>query len=421
MTYKKTLVILLALLLAGMVVAPVVSAGEQSTQSAVYNGQITNVTTSEAAAIAELNVKDLAITVPDFSEWNRSSVHLAKTYFDLNDQPTAYAFEIVVDGKYDGYILISANTGNYPVLEVTKGTIPGTEATAISKSQQAADTIASEDHLTVTDSKPVYLGSLSYYRKYSTTNRSGQKDRDIFMDEHSGTIMKSIQKSANETTPANTAEYKQLQVQKKADIQAQWDKQRLLLSGESAERTALLNSIQATRSSNYVYGVPYFIQDSTYNGCSPMSGAMIVSFWSTHGYSALPSARETLFTQLANEMGTGSSWPLDGSTWPWRIAPGISRVFYTYTSLTPASNDYLPGWSGFVSEINSGRPFELSMRNGGTSVGGSQPYGQHSVAVVGYVSSINNFITIHDTWDASNDRLLQDNSWSNIMATWVRP
>jgi hypothetical protein len=68
--------------------------------------------------------------------------------------------------------------------------------------------------------------------------------------------------------------------------------------------------------------------------------------------------------------------------------PGISRVFYTYTSLTPASNDYLPGWSGFVSEINSGRPFELSMRNGGTSVGGLQPYGQHSVAILvktGYI------------------------------------
>jgi hypothetical protein len=243
----------------------------------------------------------------------------------------------------------------------------------------------------------------------------------VFVDEHSGNIMKFTSESLDETSPVNTTGYEQMQVQKKSDIRAQWDKQRLLLSGDSAERTALQNSIQASRSSHYVYGVPFFIQDSTHNGCSPMSGAMVVSFWSTHGYPALPSGRGTLFAQLASAMGTGSSWPLDGSTWPWRIAPGINRVFSQYTSLTPATNDYFPGWNGFVSEINSGRPFELSMHNGGAAVGNTQRYGDHSVAVVGYVTAINNFITIHDTWDASNDRLLQDNNWDEIMATWVRP
>jgi hypothetical protein len=120
-------------------------------------------------------------------------------------------------------------------------------------------------------------------------------------------------------------------------------------------------------------------------------------------------------------MGTGSSWPLDGSTWPWRIESAIDRVFYSYTGLQPASNDFFPGWSGFVSEINSGKPFILSMHVGGTAVGNSQAYGEHTVAVVGYVTSINNFITIHDTWNEPGVHLLQDNNWDNIMTTWVRP
>jgi hypothetical protein len=58
---------------------------------------------------------------------------------------------------------------------------------------------------------------------------------------------------------------------------------------------------------------------------------------------------------------------------------------------------------------------------GGIPVGGSTAYGDHSIAVVGYVTSINNFVTIHDTWDDTNYHLLQDGSWDNIMTTWVRP
>ena len=88
---------------------------------------------------------------------------------------------------------------------------------------------------------------------------------------------------------------------------------------------------------------------------------------------------------------------------------------------SPAANDYFSGWSGFVSEVNAARPFILNMHNGGTSVGGSQAHGDHSVAVVGYVASINTFVTLHDTWDDTNYHLLQDGNRDNIMTTWVIP
>jgi hypothetical protein len=392
-----------------------------SAEDPALTGQTTSIEINEAVLIAELNVKDIAVASPDFAEWADSSIRLSKTYYDLNDKVTAYAFDVIVDEEYAGYILVSATTDKYPILEVTKGNIPGTDDATTRASGNAINKYVSGTGLSITESRPLYLGSLSYYRKYSTENRDGIKEQDIFVDERTGQIAEFPKQSMTEAT-LNTVEYEEMQVLKRADIKQQWEKQRVLISGsDPAERTALMNSVQATRSSKYVYGVPLFKQDSTYNGCSPMASAMVVSFWSTHGYPALPSDRATLFTQLANQMGTGTAWPFDGVTWPWRIESAIDRVFYSYTSLSPASNDYFPGWSGFVSEINSGRPFVLSMHVGGTAVGNTQAYGDHSVAVVGYVSSINNFVTIHDTWDDTNFRLLADGNWDNIMTSWVRP
>ncbi|MCK9579654.1 MAG: C39 family peptidase [Methanoregula sp.] len=429
---KKTGVVLLLLLVAGMAIVPCVSAAdlsENNNQFGTVNGEsknpsddVTIVEISDAESIAILNAKDLAITVPDFADWKNSAVKHSKTYYDLNDQEAAYVFDVRVDGEYAGYILISATTGNYPVLEITKGRLPGYNEAMTPDTEKSVEKFASEKGLTITESKPVYLGSLSYYRKYSMVNQNGVKASDVLVDEHTNQVVKDAKSTVIDQETPDSELTEKMQADKKADIKAQWDKQRILISDtDSKERTALLNSIQATKSSGYVYGVPLFKQVSdVYDGCSPMASSMVVGYWSTHGYPALPSARATLFTQLASAMGT-SNWPWTGTTWPWDIDDGINTVFYTYTLKSPAANDYFPGWSGFVSEINAGRPFVLNMLNGGISVGGSQAYGDHSVAVVGYVTSINNFVTIHDTWDDTNYHLLQDGSWNNIMTTWVRP
>lgn len=85
---------------------------------------------------------------------------------------------------------------------------------------------------------------------------------------------------------------------------------------------------------------------------------------------------------FAGAMGT-SNWPQPGTTWPWDIDDGINTVFYTFILESPVANDYLPGWSGFVSEVYAARPFVRNMQTGGTSVGGSQAYGDYSVAGCG--------------------------------------
>lgn len=415
----KWSVVLLALLLAAMTMVPMVSASEQSSSNQLVAPNQVGI--KEAESIALFNARDLATASPDFAEWSNAKVSLSKTYYDLNDQVTAYAYDVIVNGSYAGYILVSATTDKYPVLEISKGKLPGYNSAKTLESEQSVKNFASEKGLTISESRPVYLGPLSYYRKYSMVNQNGIKGPDTFVDEHTDSVVDLSNKSTNDQFTMDKKQFGKIHADKKADIKVQWDKQRILLSSTNFDqRTALTNSIQTTSSSNYVYDVPLFIQDSSHVGCSPMASSMVVSYWSTHGYSALPSARNTLFPLLASAMGT-SNWPQPGTTWPWDIDDGINTVFYSYAQRSPATNDYLPGWSGFVSEINAGRPFVLSMHNGGISVGGTQAYGDHSVAVAGYVSSTFNYITIHDTWDGSNVHLLKDNSWDNIMVTWVRP
>jgi hypothetical protein len=54
----------------------------------------------------------------------RCKVKSSTTFYDLNGQKTAYAFDVLDEGRYAGYILISATKDNYPVLEFSKGKIP---------------------------------------------------------------------------------------------------------------------------------------------------------------------------------------------------------------------------------------------------------------------------------------------------------
>ena len=88
-----------------------------------------------------------------------------------------------------------------------------------------------------------------------------------------------------------------------------------------------------------------------------------------------------------------------------------------------ATNQWFPSWDDVVNQISAGRPFVLSMTSGGTGSGHDKPYGDHSVAVVGFLtdySTNEKFIEIHDTWD-TYPHLLAFGDWLASSATWVIP
>ncbi len=181
-----------------------------------------------------------------------------------------------------------------------------------------------------------------------------------------------------------------------------------------------------------------------YRGCSPTASAMVLGYWDTHGYPNFPSGN-TLIDELATAMGTGSSWPFNGATWPFWIDNGIETVArnHGYTTFDAIENTWLWGdhFEEMASEIDSVRPFVLSMAGGGAAVGKPTAYGSHSVTGVGYVRGIQNYITIQpdtlavpsksilrdgkQTWQATPVRTLQAlvsvADFQSTMAAVVRP
>ena len=118
MSINKTVVILLALLLAGMAMVPMVSAGSPDKQS-----DKTPVTLDYAKKVAQVQLTDAAYSLPTFSEWKDAVIENDLTFYDLDGEITAYSFSIVKNKEKQGFILISATRENYPVLESERGTL----------------------------------------------------------------------------------------------------------------------------------------------------------------------------------------------------------------------------------------------------------------------------------------------------------
>lgn len=123
---------------------------------------------------------------------------------------------------------------------------------------------------------------------------------------------------------------------------------------------------------------------------------------------------ETLIDELHDEFGTIETDPFNGATPPGFIDDGIR-------SYSGGSNDY--GSKSIAvtldrifveGEIDSDRPFVLNMTSGDTASGRNQPYGEHSVAGIGYDAS-SDTVEVYDTWGYNS----HDLSWGGWLAATV--
>lgn len=156
-------------------------------------------------------------------------------------------------------------------------------------------------------------------------------------------------------------------------------------------------------------------------GCCPTSGGMVLSYWRTHGYSSTPSSRSTLAQELYTAMGTNPA----GQTSIWNVDNGMNTVSlnhgYSYSRLH-AEEDSWVSFSDVMTEVNVYRPFVLNMLGGGTAYGRTQPYGDHSVAVIGYESySSGDYVVVQDTWTPLTARSLRYGNWMYANADYSRP
>lgn len=80
----------------------------------------------------------------------------------IYEQLTAYSFAVSKDGTYLGYLVVSANSNNYPVREFSEGKSPDKKAEAIT--EIALKTIKSRQ--TLGNKRLYYTSGLQYVVEY---------------------------------------------------------------------------------------------------------------------------------------------------------------------------------------------------------------------------------------------------------------
>jgi len=351
---------------------------------------------NEARVVAEKFIKKISIT-NEFSDWKNARTGRIIPAYDMDENITAYIIELVKDGNYTGYIVVSAKRSNFPILEFSKGKSPLMRA----------------KELGIKAEKIYRIGGLKYFvgseGKYYDLNK-----REINFEKFRENLRKA----------AENVKVKERITKRSVEAEKQW---KYYLSGVTG--TTLSASSWCGQ---HIYDVPAFLWD---DGCSPTAAAMVLEYWGEHGYPNLdlpdwwyteptdegdsngydnpPNEHMDLTEELHLAMGTSDE---DGSTWFWNIDDGINAVASSYGYSFFAWNTWLPVWGQIINEIDAGRPFVLSMWQSGT-------YGDHSVTVIGFLGESESgaqYLTIHDTWDKV-DHYLAFGDWWGAVATWVWP
>lgn len=399
-------VVLFGLLLAGMVIVPCVSA-TTATQS---------VDRSTAQNVAVSHMKEIAKISADYADWAKGSVQQSTTYYDLNDQKAAYLFNVNVNGKYSGYILVSATKNNYPVLEFSRGKVPDANPATLVQSTRAAQSSIDTKNLKTGSPKLLYLGGTFYYAQYPVVNSQGDVIDNRYVDLSEQRVVNSDALTNTSQIDGKTiAEHQVLKTTESEKLWQAYDSQGGI--GQTAASSQVIRR-ESTLSLYPISGVPLWPYTL---GCCPTSAGMILSYWRTHGYPNIPSDRSTLAMELYTAMGTTPA----GKTSIWNVDNGMNTVISSHgysSGQLHIDEDAYVLWSDVTTEINAVKPFVLTMTSAGIPIGGTQSYGDHSVAVVGYFSTGNgNFITINDGWDTSSTKSLAFGNWAGAIGGYSRP
>jgi len=402
MNQPKTVVVLLALLLAAMAMVPMVSAdGSGATMVK------TPVTSDYATKVAQLYINDIGAGLPSFSEWNGAAVEYDMTFYDTNGDISAYSFTVKKDGGNLGFILVSGIKENYPILEFGNGELLPDNAKE--KANLIAANDAEKNSYKLSSVKYLYLGSTFYYAQYKPVDSLKDVKKDLTIDLYNDLV---VDLNDNNIVAASPKDESGSDVISVNDAWAIIDKK----IGLSDTGLVVPKSILGT---DTIYWVPLYDQPAGYpNSCAPTASGMILSYWRSNGYSNFPSNGDTLILELYSAMDTD---PVIG-TYDSNIEPGIESVSldHGYTiNAVPDTGSFL--FSEVKSEVAADRPLHLAMHGAGTAIGGSTAYGDHSVAVVGWADGAFDALEINDGWSTSETRYITFGNWASTYPVYVRP
>ncbi len=390
-------IILVVLLLCPLVIANTAFAADDISSSDSIVSQ------SEADNIATYWMDQ---STSRFPTWDGAQIGTPVIYYSVENTgiPVAYEYTVLNEGKSVGHMIISASKDMIPVLEFGEGRAPSSYLDSASKHATDKGYITSNETPLL-----LYWGAATYSVQFGDQ----MKKDDVAIHLPTGKLQK----------VPNT-------------MRLQFDPEQARVSWQNLLNNTAGNPKLLRDGSDFIYGVPAYWQSgsddgwgddgdgaisypscvgatidpwSAWDGCSAISGAMIHGYWDSHGYSNLPTGEDALIDHNHHYMST---W-YDGTTLWWLIDNGIRDIFeaYGYGDDFDVNNTTGTDWNDITTQVAADNPAVMSFTGG--------DWNQHSTTLIGWatISSID-YITVHNTWDNTNDYFAYGN-WTICQMTIV--
>ena len=265
------------------------------------------------------------------------------TMYNLDGLPSAYLVELIdKEGNDSGYVVVSANKNNVPIIEFSYDSKP-----FIEDAITAAKTKTKDKYNNVKDDyKIYYLGGLDYFVEISTGEQTS-----AFYDTSNGMVTE-LDKKDLKKAEKNTID--------QVDTKLEWES--LLRAsknapepGDSTPPTSggpitspdLYESAYSSSTSGNVtsYNLTYKTTTdfSGYSGhCAPTAGVNIAMYWNNRGYALYDNNNwNTAFSNMHSYMGTTSTGSVINQigygVWKYfKVDKGVNAAYYDDNSVTNA-------------------------------------------------------------------------------------
>lgn len=311
----------------------------------------------------------------DKEEWSDVAVVNYKPLYDFNDKLIAYSLDLksnINDEK--AFVIISTSEEDSPIIEFGI------------KTNSPYDKIDNNKTCIFDGIQGYYSHETSTGKYHDIVGDKSLEDEEIkiHVDNSKNKKYVSTKPDISKKNRLNLAKI----TTKKSKVESTTSSA-VTLSSPVVASTASTSAVTA----HILANVPDY---SWYHGCAPTSGAMILKYLYSSKLSSL--TQYTLTDELVTAMNT--TLPA-GSTSTSNIAPGLKKVMaahgvsvstQTYSGKTNAT------YARAVSQIDLNRPFELSLI-GSTETAPGYPngFGNHSMACVGYNTTGDSYLVVHDT------------------------
>ncbi|USS40202.1 C1 family peptidase [Thermococcus aggregans] len=395
-----------------------------------------SVTSAEARFVAKQHLLWASSNIPGFEDWENAKLSQPVVYYFPNGTKSAYEFTVLVNGKPEGFILVAAQKYMTPILEFGKGEAPSKRLGRIGAARIKG--------FTAKQNRLLYYGGLSYSIELGNGKAVDIHGRQV-------PVPKTVKLSFSPKRVVNA--WRALETSSASEPMVG------ILSDDIY--TKIIPNVPIWTEMDPYFGDPKNLSMSypknvgpkgdpwdAWDGCTPIAAAQIIAYYEhpeiyENGYytQEYKEYMTSLVDILHHTMGTFDKENDPGQTywcgsWGPDACDGIEAFADEYQKLKnegivswslvhsydaqPTCTLGLCSWFGYIhasdviNEVDSNHPILLQLYNGGSSVYGQGPYGNHSVVVVGYVGNSNtvDYLVIHSGWDM-NEHYLAWGNWGS--------